>query len=184
MSMTREQEQKELNALKECVEDMGMTAQLIPQAGKEQQPALSVILPKENDSDREITLVCSFLPLEDSQSQFVKYLQMYMEVEAPLPDEQMPIALLLINQINQILVVGQCFWRMENEEKGLPGAIGIRYTLPSPLDQPVDDGCFGESVIMMAEAFQFLKKVLEDTKDPEKAQELLLQLNELIQDSL
>ncbi len=104
MRMTREDELEELNSLKECVEDIGLTAEVVQQAGKEQHPALAVTLPEE-DFGKKCTLVCCFLPLKEDQSQFVKYLQMYIEREEPLPDAQMPIALLLINQINQILVV-------------------------------------------------------------------------------
>lgn len=183
MSMTQEEELKELALLKDCVEDMGLTAELVPQAGKQQSPAMKITLFAE-DPDKTCILVCSFLPLDDTQSKFVKYLQMYMELEAPLPDVQMPIALLLMNQINQILVVGQCFWRMEDEEAGLPGAIGIRYTLPTPIEQPVDEGCFGESLILMADAFGILDEILESAKDPEKAKELLVELNDIVQDSV
>lgn len=183
MSMTWEDEFKELNSLKECVEDIGLTAEVVAQAGKEKHPALAVALPVE-DFGKQCTLVCCFLPLKDNQSQFVKYLQMYIELEAPLPEAQMPIALLLLNQINQILVVGQCFWRMEDEDGGLPGVIGIRYTLPTPIEQPVDEGCFGESLILLADAFHFLDEILESAKEPEKAKELLLQLNDMVQDSI
>ncbi len=181
--MTWEEQMKDLLSVKECAEDMGMKAEIVTDAGKEKIPALSIQLPI-GDSNKERILVCSFLPLEEDQSQFCKYLQMYIELPAPLPDEEMPLVLLFINQINQILAVGQCFWRMGNENMGLPGAIGIRYTLSVPLDQSVDDGCFGESVILMADAFDFLDYVLETAKDKEKAQDLLQKMEKTIQDAL
>ncbi len=183
MSITWEEQVKDLISLKECAEDMGMKAEVVPHAGKEKNPALSIELPL-GSSGKERTLVCCFLPLEEDQSQFCKYLQMYIELASPLPDEDMPVVLLLINQINQILSVGQCFWRMGNDEEGLPGAIGIRYTLATPLDSPVDDGCFGESIILMADAFDFLDYVLEASKDKEKAKELLENMERTIQEAL
>ena len=75
--MTREEELLQLQSLLECVEDIGLSGELLSEGGREKLPTLIVQIPTEEEGKTR-TMVCNFLPLED-KVKYAKYLQMYME---------------------------------------------------------------------------------------------------------
>lgn len=180
--MTREEELLQMRSLLECVEDIGLSGELIPEGGHEGLPTLLIQIPTEEEG-KSRTMVCNFLPLED-KVKYAKYLQMYMEVPGGITEKEAPAVMLMMHQVNQIFAVGQCFWRMGDSETGVTNKIGVRYTLPTPIDQEVDEGCFCESMLLLADAFDFVCEMLEAAKDPEKAKELLLDMQDMLIDAL
>lgn len=60
----------------------------------------------------------------------------------------------------------------------------LRYTLATPIDQEVDEGCFCECMFLLADAFDFLNQILDASQDTEKAKELLRQMQEVLEDQL
>ncbi len=180
--MTREEELLQLQSLLECVEDIGLSGELLSEGGREKLPTLIVQIPTEEEGKTR-TMVCNFLPLED-KVKYAKYLQMYMEAPGELTEEQAPSVMLMMHQVNQIFAVGQCFWRMEDRKKGVVSKIGVRYTLPTPIDQEVDEGCFCESMLLLADAFDFVCDMLQAAKNPQKAKEFLLDIQDLLMDAL
>ena len=183
--MTREEEVRQLESLRECAEDIGLGAEFLESAGEQNRPALTLRMPEDEDGAAN-EIVCSFLPLEEDKVKFTNYLQLYMEIPGEIDDEMMPSLLVFMHQLNQIFAVGQCFFRFEDMDgsKAVASRVGVRYTLASPVGQDVDEGCFCESVLLLNDAFDFLKYVLDAVKDPQKSKELIQQLQEMLVDTL
>ena len=182
--MTREEQLQQLESLLDCVVDIGLAGEVIPSAGKDQLPSLKVEIPTGEEDSEPREMVCTFLPIDEDKTKFTKLLQMYMELPTDLPEESAPMVMLLMHQMNQVFAVGQCFWRMGDRSSQVFSRIGVRYTLATPIDQEVDEGCFCECMLLLADAFDFLNQILDAAQDTEKAKELLRQMQEVLEEQL
>lgn len=93
---------RDLRSLQELLDDLEWETELI---GEETDyPSLAAVLPVEEDCDERA--VFTYIDLPDEDSEFTKYLQIYLQI--PLKIDRIPAGELIVfvNQLNMLTLIG------------------------------------------------------------------------------
>ena len=161
---------RDLRSLQELLDDLEWETELI---GEETDyPSLAAVLPVEEDCDERAVftyMLCSIFSgnlyffvsnfdLPDEDSEFTKYLQIYLQI--PLKIDRIPAGELIVfvNQLNMLTLIGSFSY--------VPGAGGhearvdYRYVMAMEKEALPDEGVVGEILLNLVKYAQMAEGLL------------------------
>ena len=145
---------RDLRSLQELLDDLEWETELI---GEETDyPSLAAVLPVEEDCDERA--VFTYIDLPDEDSEFTKYLQIYLQI--PLKIDRIPAGELIVfvNQLNMLTLIGSFSY--------VPGAGGhearvdYRYVMAMEKEALPDEGVVGEILLNLVKYAQMAEGLL------------------------
>ena len=143
---------RDLRSLQELLDDLEWETELI---GEETDyPSLAAVLPVEEDCDERA--VFTYIDLPDEDSEFTKYLQIYLQI--PLKIDRIPAGELIVfvNQLNMLTLIGSFSY--------VPGAGGhearvdYRYVMAMEKEALPDEGVVGEILLNLVKYAQMAEE--------------------------
>lgn len=145
---------RDLRSLQELLDDLEWETELI---GEETDyPSLAAVLPVEEDCDERAAF--TYIDLPDEDSEFTKYLQIYLQI--PLKIDRIPAGELIVfvNQLNMLTLLGSFSY--------VPGAGGhearvdYRYVMAMEKEALPDEGVVGEILLNLVKYAQMAEGLL------------------------
>lgn len=142
--MTEASMQADLEAISTYYQAMELKSQLIPALQEAPLPSLLAALP-DDDEGRPRLITHSFLPLDEEDAEYTKFLQLYVELQDSLEGIDRVTLLEAVNRLNTTMPLGLCaLVRDPNGEEKMV----VRFVQGYPIDEPVDQGAFTETVLL------------------------------------
>ena len=103
----------------------------------------------------------SFLPLDEEEASFTKFLQFYCELQIDLGGVDRVKLLETLMAMNQVLPMGTCVLVEPRPELKLPAMVGLRYIQGYPLREVIDQGAFSETLFLFDMACDMLTMAVD-----------------------
>ena len=145
---------RDLKFLAEFLEDMEWEAELL---GEETPyPSLKAALPMDEDYDE--TVLFTYIDLPDEDSEFTKYLQIYLQI--PLDLETIPAGemIVFVNQLNILTLLGGFSYIPKIHENA--ARVDYRYVLPVEKDTLPEEGVVGEVLLNLVKYAQMAEGLI------------------------
>lgn len=142
--MTEASMQADLEAISTYYQAMELKSQLIPALQEAPLPSLLAALP-DDDEGRPRLITHSFLPLDEEDAEYTKFLQLYVELQDSLEGIDRATLLEGLNRMNLTLPMGVC--ALARDPDGSEKVV-VRCVQGYPIDEPVDQGAFTETVLL------------------------------------
>lgn len=162
---------EEFTNLKEYVEELKFLAEIIKPNEIIEIPTLAVLIPYENSDKIKYQIYCNFLPLDEEDAEFTKYLHMYSElnlVETSIPEIDIYKT---INVLNGYLTIGSLIYKEKTDDQ--PAKLQYRYTLANTMDSLVDEGAFCETLFLSITNLGVVERVMSDVLNGTKIDTLI-----------
>lgn len=155
---------RELETILLYYENMELKCKLVKANETAPLPSLVALL-EPDDEGRPRVLTHSFLPLDQEDAEFTKYLQFYCELPASLDDVDRLLLLEALLRLNEALPFGAATLVGPRPELGLPLMAAVRTVQGFPLNQPIDEGVFTEDMFLFDLSCELVSKVLNSLRE-------------------
>lgn len=143
-----------------CYEALEIAAKVLPNAGGEGLPALLALVPLDGENTFQ-PVTHNFIPLDQEDAEYTKYLQSYATLERNLDGLNPSTLLEFVNRMNQSLPLGTCFVAQEEGH--------WKATLQSvqgyPIKGTINPGVFAENTLLFEASWTLADAVLEALAD-------------------
>lgn len=150
----------DLNDLKGYYDEMEVACQVMPAVERAPMPSLVAIL-DEDDKNRPRIVTHSFLPLDEEEASFTKYLQYYCELQIDVGDVDRVKLLEAMVTMNGLLPLGACSLVDARPELNLPAMVAVRTIQGHPLEEVIDRGAFCETLFLFDTACDLMTLVVD-----------------------
>lgn len=152
--MKYEIKQRDLELLADFLEEMEWETERFGKGTG--QPSLAAVLTMDEDYDERVLFTYIDLPEEDSE--FTKYLQIYLQI--PLNLEEIPAGemMVFVNQLNLVTLLGSFSYVPKVGERD--ARVDYRYVLPMEKEALPDEGTVGEVLLNLVKYAQMAEGLI------------------------
>ena len=136
---------EELQNLKEYYDAMEVASQVFPAVKDAPMPSMAAIL-EEDEKGRNRVVTHSFLPLDEDDASYTKFLQFYCELQIDVGGVDRLRLMEALMTLNGMLPLGTAVAVAARDE--LPAMVGLRYVQGYPLEEVIDQGAFCETLFL------------------------------------
>ncbi len=145
---------RDLGVLKELLDDLEWETELI--GVETDYPSLAAVLPMEEDYDERA--VFTYIDLPDEDSEFTKYLQIYLQIPLKIGEIPAGETIVFVNQLNMLTLLGGFSYVPGSGEQ--EARVDYRYVMAMEKDTPPDEGVVGEILLNLVKYAQMAEGLL------------------------
>lgn len=152
--MEHEMKRRDLEFLSDFLEELEWKTDLIG----EDTPYSSLAAFLTMDEDYDETAVFTYIDLPEEDSEFTKYLQIYLQI--PLNINEIPAGemMVFVNQLNQLTLLGSFSYIPKTGE--MDARVDYRYVLPMEKKTLPDEGTVGEVLLNLVKYAQMAEGLI------------------------
>lgn len=170
MAVITEQDRiEEFENLKEILDRLDVAAQIIPAGQGLEQSCLMICMPTDMEDWKEeyktdLHIAAAYLiQMSDDEEQLTKYLMIYMPIQVDLEEEKELEILRLVNEVNQNIAYGTCFYGKDSVSgKWL---LQIKWLIGGDVGHYLDEGVVCETIFELGSIYDMLKERLLKLKE-------------------
>ena len=168
--LSKEQKNQELVEIKDFLNELDFAAAILPSGPWAEQDSLLIHLPtdaevewdSEDLPDNAYIAVGNLLQLdEEDERQLTKYLMFYFMLPEIIVQGKEAEALMIVNEMNQIIRMGSFFFGEGQGPDGVNNYIQYRLTIGASTEDSFDEGVVGEAIIEMGMYYDIVKEKVE-----------------------
>lgn len=155
---------EEFENLKEVLDELEVAAEIIPSGEGLEQSCLLICLPTgtedwEEEYKTDLHIASAYLiQLDEDESQLTKYLMLYMPIQVDLKGADDLAILRLVNEVNQEISFGTCFYGKEPTTDRM--LLQIKWLIGGAVDSFLDEGVICETIFELGGIYDRLKERL------------------------
>lgn len=167
--LTKEEKNKEIEALRNCLDELEFASAILPEGPWADQKGLLVELPgdeeiewKDGEIPENVRVAAAYImQLDDEEEQLTKYLLFCFELPQTIGDATELRALKMINELNQQIRMGS-FYLDDSRMEEVGRKIQYRLAVGASTEAEFDEGLIGEAVIEMSLYYDLMEeKIME-----------------------
>ena len=173
--LTEEGILRDLKILAGYYQDLELEARVIPAKSDLALPVLLGIL-EPDEQGRPRIVNHGFLPLDTNTAEFNKYLQFYLELACPVEGLDRVQLLEAICRLNSSIPLGTCIVKEPDPALGQPRKVAVRYVQGFPLEEPIDQAVFIESLFLFDLSCDLASTILDGLAEGRSLDEAFAQI--------
>lgn len=146
---------RELKQLADFLNEIELSACVLEENPAIDEPSLLIGLPGEIENGRYV--ICNYLPLEEENARFTKYLHLFNEIGIEVSGIELTILLQAINNMNAVCPVGAFLY---SADTGHGPRVQMRGSLAVPTEEFMPGSVLCETYYMMNEYSLIMEEIL------------------------
>lgn len=152
--MEHEMKRRDLEFLSDFLKELEWKTDLIGEDTP--YPSLAAVLTMDEDYDE--TAVFTYIDLPEEDSEFTKYLQIYLQIPLNLNEIPAGEMIVFVNQLNQLTLLGSFSYIPKTGE--MDARVDYRYVLPMEKKTLPDEGTVGEVLLNLVKYAQMAEGLI------------------------